>query len=115
MDRVGGMRNRITVQSFTATRDDMGGTVETWADKFTSWANVKFMTVGSDEKYRSEQVTNRTSVQFFLRKESGTVSTADRVVFDGLIYEVDAVVPTGDRLCFQILECYQMGEHKTAA
>jgi SPP1 family predicted phage head-tail adaptor len=113
MDMIGSMRHRIKVQALTSTRDNMGGTVDTWADKFTTWASAKFLTVGSDEKYQLGQLTNRTAVQFTIRKKSGVVSAADRVVFDSLIYEVDAVVPTGDYLEFQIIECYQMGEHKT--
>ena len=115
MDVVGRMRERLTVQEYTATRDNMGGVIETYADKFETWCGVRFLTIASDEKVRSEQLTSRTSVQFTIRTQSGVVSAADRIVFKTKIYEVDAVVPSGNFLEFQTLECYQISEFKTAA
>lgn len=38
--KAGQLRHRITLQVSTTTRDDYGGTIQTWADVATVWASV---------------------------------------------------------------------------
>lgn len=114
MDMTGKMRNRITVQAQTIERGPEGGEIPTWTDSFSAFAAVKVTTVGSDERISSNQLVGRTSVQFTIRKERRSVLTRNRVVFDGLIYEIDSVLPSGNMLEYLILECLQTGEQKTA-
>jgi SPP1 family predicted phage head-tail adaptor len=113
MDVVGKMRERVSLQKAAITRGSLGGEIETWVEAFTAYAAVDFLTTGSDERYRADQLTNRTAANITMRKEDRIVSAKDRVVYRGLIYEVDSVIPTGVRHEYLILECFQMGEHKT--
>lgn len=41
--RIGELRERVTLQTKTRTRDAMGGYAETWADTATVWALVRPM------------------------------------------------------------------------
>ena len=112
MDLVGSMRHKVIVQTATVVRGSLGGETLTWVNSFTAYAAVDFKPTGSDEKYRSEQLTNRTAVNITIRREGRTVSVKDRLAFDSVIYEIDSVLPTGDHHEYLILECFQMGEHK---
>lgn len=112
MDLIGSMRHRVTVQVATVARGSLGGETLTWVNSFTAYAAVDFKPTGSDEKYRAEQLTNRTAVNITIRREGRTVSAKDRLTFDSVVYEIDSVLPTGDHHEYLLLECFQIGEHK---
>ena len=114
MDNVGRLNRRLTVQTAAVTTGEGGGQVKTWADRFTAWCQVRFLTAGSDEGADSRQLTPTRTVLFTLRRENRTVLTTDRVAFNELLYEIRSVLPDGDRLEWLRLECEQTGEQKTA-
>jgi SPP1 family predicted phage head-tail adaptor len=113
MDAIGKMNTRLTVQGFTVARDAEGGEVKTWTDRFITYAGAEFMPVGSDEKFTSDQITTRTSVRFTIRKGDREISTKERLVYDGKIYEIDSVLPIGMRQVYLLIEAFQIGENKT--
>lgn len=106
------MNREIRIFSATVERDTEGGEIRTWSQRLKTYANAKFLTVGSDEKYTSGQIAPRTSAQFTIRKGDREISTAERLIFEGLIYEIDSVLPTGDRFQYLLIETFQTGEQK---
>jgi len=112
--KVGQMRNRITIQTATVSKGDLGGEELVWTDSFTAFAFAEYRRTGSDEKYRAKQLTNRTDCDFTIRREDRVISAKDRVLYDGRIFDIDSVLRNGVRQEFYLLECFQMGEQKTS-
>lgn len=89
-----GDRDRlITVQRATATTDDYGGEVQTWADIEKAWARVRFGT--AQEKREAAQTGGIQSATFEVDPTSAllTVTIADRILFDGSSWDISEVAP----------------------
>ena len=112
MDDVGRLNREIRIFSATVERDSEGGEIRTWSQSLKTYCAAKFLTVGSDEKNTSGQMTARMGAQFTIRKGDRVVSTVDRISFDGSVFEIDSVLPTGDRYQYLLIEAFQMGENK---
>mgnify|MGYP001056064592 CR=1 FL=1 len=83
--RAGKLDSTITVQRFTATVDDYGTPVESWATVATVRAQV--IQANTEEFLRGAGATDETAVIFRVRWING-LKTADRVQWDGQTFNI---------------------------
>lgn len=101
-DGAGQLDRRITIESYTATRDVLGGEVQTWATHTTVWAGVMYKELQSDESQMAgSQVASR-KVNFRIRYLS-TVTEKMRVNFESEYYDILSITHEG-RKRFTVLE-----------
>lgn len=103
MARPGALDERITIQRYTSTTDDMGGQVHTWADLDTVWADMA--PVGGSESWEEMRTTGMTRFRAIIRwQEDGNgqpkFTNLDRVTWRGREYAIEAVMPRGSRKSF---------------
>lgn len=86
--RAGRLDRRITLQDFTTSRDaTTNEPVKTWSDVATVWAQVKEM--GGREFDENSQYIGERKTSFFIRWRDD-LSLAQRVLYDGIVYEITA-------------------------
>lgn len=87
--KAGALSRRIKVQSRAGTQDALGQPVETWSDTLSAWADVR--TRGGLETIRDDREQPVGKVSFRIRYRTG-ITTAQRVVFNGVNYAITAVL-----------------------
>ena len=87
--RVGAMRDQITIQSHTSTRDTSGQNVSTWADSLSNVPARHFDT-GGGTSYRGQQL-EESIVAVFVVRFNDTINTKQQVVWNGTNYGITRV------------------------
>lgn len=106
---IGRMDERITLRRVTRTQDDLGGTVETWADLATVWAQVRASS-GREESdgQRVNPVTRFRAVIWWKCDATGApfYTAADKVIWRGREYGIESVAPIGrnDKMELRLVE-----------
>lgn len=89
--RAGELRHRVKVQSYTTTVDPSTGYREqAWADAAELWADVRHLS--GTESIRAAVDTSIVKASCRIRWRTG-ITAAMRVIFNGLIYDIEAVLP----------------------
>jgi SPP1 family predicted phage head-tail adaptor len=84
----GQLDRRIIIQRATRTTDAMNSVIETFATLATVWASVQYVSDG--ERAKSGQLNSSRVARFQIRYSStvALVNPKDRILFDGLIYDI---------------------------
>lgn len=82
---IGDLRHRITIQGADSDGDMMGGSPQTFTDKFSCFSGVKVDSGEKDE--RAERFERNLTIKFKIRYRDD-VSIYDRLVFDGQKFEI---------------------------
>ena len=83
--RAGELRSRITIESYTATRDSMGGEVKTWSTVATVWASKAHQT---SREFFVAAKTNAEMTDLFIARYRSGVTPKMRVSFDSKYYDI---------------------------
>lgn len=86
--RIGNMRERVTLQEATTTTDGFGGTIETWQDVAEVWARVE--PVKSTEAIVAGGIANIDDVLVHIRHRDDVAPTW-RLVWQGGTYSITGV------------------------
>mgnify|MGYP001248098692 FL=1 len=90
MLKAGQLRNKVTVQVNTDTRDAFGGVVNSWATRFSSFASID-PTSGS-ERLGSDKITADRSYEIVMRvNPSLSVSPQHRISWDSRLFDIESV------------------------
>lgn len=84
--RVGQLRERVTVQQFTETRNGIGAAVKSWSDVAEVWAEVR--TPSGRELMAAAQMHSVLTHMITIRYRDD-ITAAMRVVWRGVNLEVD--------------------------
>ncbi len=98
---VGGLRHRITFQSPVETSDGQGGTVVSWVDHATVWAEV-IPSQGS-ERFFSEQTQPVYDHKITIRYLA-TVTESMRVSFNNRIFQIQGRIKADERRFWQFVK-----------
>lgn len=101
-ERVGVMREQITIQAVTESRSASGHVTESWATYATVWCAVKYSMVNSDEELKADRKTAVGTVQFTTRYDAA-VTEKHRISYNSVIYDIMAITVTPD-LFYMTLE-----------
>lgn len=104
--RIGDLRERVTIQSATQSRDTFGAVTETWSDVAVVWANVTPLkyTSGVEALVNSQgrEVVN-TAYTITLRFRTG-VTERNKLIWNNTVLDVKRVIdPTGRREWLELL------------
>lgn len=102
---IGSLRERVTVQRKSATRDAIGGIIETWATLATLWAKVEPKSAG--EQYRRQQIQAAADWTVTIRYRTD-VAPADRLRWRGHEFEIVGLINTDMRRQFLELSCREL-------
>lgn len=85
----------------------------TWSDYLTVWAQAK--PISGAETFAASQFQAKADIQFLIRwsNASQTITTLDRVAFDGRTFDIVSVDEVGRREGLQILG-YTVAENPVA-
>lgn len=91
------MRHRLTVERYTATRDQFGGEVQAWSELLSRRCSVEYS--GGREFLNSQQEQTQLKALFRVRHDSATsgITPKDRIVFDGEYWDIETVINTRGR------------------
>lgn len=98
----GDLRERVTLQSVSTTRDIVGGLVESWATTATLWAKVEPMS--ARESWYRQQMNASASWKVSIRYRSG-VTSKQRIVWGTRTFEVRGVTDPDNRRRYLELAC----------
>lgn len=106
-ERVGAMREQITIQAVTESRSASGHVTESWATYATVWASVKYNLTNSDEEEKADRKTAVGTVQFTTRYD-GAVTEKHRIGYtpsggSATVYDIMAITVSPD-LFYMTLE-----------
>jgi SPP1 family predicted phage head-tail adaptor len=97
MIQAGKLDRRVTVQERTVVRDEAGGETVTWVARATVWASRRdYSNVSAREQVLANQLTPVSQVTFRIRHRSD-VELTDRLVHDGVAYDIQHIAEVGRR------------------
>jgi len=86
--KAGSLRNIITIQQTTQTRNDAGEIVNTWATYISPWANIS--PLQGREFWAAQQVQNEQAIRIRIRYASG-VNVRMRVLYNQRAWDIKSV------------------------
>jgi SPP1 family predicted phage head-tail adaptor len=92
--RAGQLRQRVTIQSKTASRDSFGEEDITWVDLATVWAAVE--PLRGREFLDGKMITAEVTTRIRIRHRSG-LTPEMRVVFGSITYDVLSIIHIEER------------------
>lgn len=87
--KIGDLRERVTIRTFTTSIDGVGERVTTWSDSVEVWANIKYQNTDSGEKEVGEKLTAHNGVTFTMRARE--LSETQRIAYRGDEYNIDRI------------------------
>lgn len=90
MMSAGKLNQRITFQQKVITRNGIGEEIATYADVCTVWAEA--IPLRGNAFFAANQQQHTVDVRFRIRQRSG-ISEQQRLVWNGVAYEVNNVIP----------------------
>ncbi|TXH48140.1 MAG: head-tail adaptor protein [Desulfurellales bacterium] len=102
--QAGKLRQRITIERATETRDAFGATLQSWGTLATVWAEVLPKAAG--EEFTSDAASERTSQGYTINlRYRSDVTTMMRVNWQSKLLDIESVAdPDGRRRALR-LEC----------
>lgn len=102
-ERIGKLDRRITIQSYTETKNNFGEKEIAWEDEATVWASITYANKGTGEDMAAKRETAMTTVLFTIRFNSAYKDKKKRLSYDSQIYDIISVKEEGRRR-FLIIE-----------
>ena len=87
------LRNRVTFQRFTITKDEYLNEEKVYVDMGTVWANIRNVSGKEYAKNGIDSANVTTSIRCRLNTLTSQVTEQDRIVFKGRIYNINAALP----------------------
>ena len=87
--KAGQLDQRVTVERFTSTTDELGQPIETWAPLFTCWAAVEPLT--GREYIAAQAAVSEVTARIRMRFRPW-MTAQDRVVHNGTTYGIVSVI-----------------------
>ena len=87
------LRHRVEVQAQQATFDEIGQPSTAWQTVAQLWANVRYVSGLSAIKSGADTSVTKVSI----RVRHGAFNAGQRVLHDGKVFDIQAVLPDGRR------------------
>lgn len=99
---LGRMRNRITIQQRTVSRDTDGAPLEAWSDYATVWAEIE--QTGGREFYAAKQINSKLTHEIRIHYNAAIVSSM-RVVWGTRTLFIESALQDEGAHRFTVLHC----------
>ena len=93
--RAGQLDRQVELQAKTVSQDDHGEEIETWTGIATIWAGRKDLR--GKEFFAAKQLSAEIACRWHVRYRNDITPDASRLVYEGNIYDVLAVIELGRR------------------
>lgn len=94
--RAGKLRQRITLQEVTETRDAVGGIIQTWADVRKVWAQVE--PLSGQERFAVDHAKADIDTRITVRGPSASdVTPKMRILFGAKIFDIESILDIESR------------------
>lgn len=100
----GKLDRRITIEGFTNAVNDYGTPVAVWTTKATVWAQL---VQRSTREYIRDQGAQDESLVIFRIRHLGSMTNADRVIFEGRALNIKEIATIGRRVGLE-LRCQEI-------
>lgn len=90
--KAGSLNKLVTIQAKTDTVDAIGQPVNTWVDVATVWADIRYLSGLESIKSDADVSIAKVSVRV---RYIADIKPSMRVVYEGVIYQIKAVLPSG--------------------
>ena len=87
--KAGQLDQRVTVERYTSTEDELGQPIEAWAPLFTCWAAVEPLT--GREYLAAQAAVSEVTAKIRMRFRPWMTSQ-DRVIHNGTVYQIQSVI-----------------------
>ena len=87
--KAGQLDQRVTVERYTSTEDELGQPIEAWAPLFTCWAAVEPLT--GREYLAAQAAVSEVTAKIRMRFRPWMTNT-DRVIHNGTTYGIQSVI-----------------------
>ena len=104
--RAGQLDQRVTVERFTSTQDELGQPIESWAPLFTCWAAVEPLT--GREFIAAQAAVSEVTARIRMRFQPW-MTAQDRVVHNGTTYGIESLVDVRSENRELVLMCKAVG------
>ena len=101
-DNVGDMRHRVSIRTFTTTRNAAGEELRTWSELAAVWAAAEHKTGGSSEVEQAAQTTAKISVVFRIRYRTD-INEKMVIVWNSKAWNIRSLLPDYD-MTYLIIE-----------
>lgn len=96
--RAGRLKDRVTIQNYTVTKDAIGGENKTWAAYATR--NCSIEPLNGKEFFAAQGESTEVSVRIRFRREPGLLNTKRRLIDNRVspqvIYDIQSVINPGN-------------------
>jgi len=110
--QAGKLRERVTIQRETVTRDSFGAEVNPWKDVATVWASVRARTIQSTGETfvaTADQVLATISHTVRIRQRAG-LSPKMRLLWGNRVLQIEAISDPTGRKAEMLLQCQEIVE-----
>lgn len=104
---IGKADRQATIQSLSVALDAAGQPIETWSNTVTVWARL--INQAGSERFTAQQVVGRNVTTFRIRFREGLDVKRNRLLYDGLQYDIHAIRELGRREAIE-LDCSARSE-----
>ena len=87
--KAGDLDQRVTVERYTSTQDELGQPIESWAPLFTCWAAVEPLT--GREYLAAQAAVSEVTAKIRMRFRPW-MTAQDRVIHNGITYGIQSVI-----------------------
>ena len=105
--QIGRLRERVTIQSKSVSRDGFGAEVIAWVNVATVWADVRSTDGTENVESTVDQMVATISHSVLIRHRAG-LSPAMRVVWRGKVLRILSVVEKDNRQRQLLLKCSEV-------
>ena len=96
-DIIGQMRNRVSIRSFTTSRNNAGEELRSWSQLAEVWAAIEHKTGGSGEAEQGAETVAQTSAVFRIRHRTD-VHEKMMIVWNGKAWNIRSILPDFDKM-----------------
>ena len=104
--KAGQLDQRVTVERFSRTEDELGQPIESWAPLFTCWAAVEPLT--GREYLAAQAAVSEVTARIRMRFRPW-MTAQDRVIHNGTIYMIESLVDVRSENRELVLMCKAVG------
>ena len=104
--KAGQLDQRVTVERYTSTQDELGQPIESWAPLFTCWAAVEPLT--GREYLAAQAAVSEVTARIRMRFRPW-MTAQDRVIHNGTIYMIESLIDVRSENRELVLMCRAVG------
>jgi SPP1 family predicted phage head-tail adaptor len=104
--KAGDLDQRVTVERFTSTEDELGQPIQTWAPLFTCWAAVEPLT--GREYLAAAALVSEVTARIRMRFRPW-MTAQDRVIHNGTTYGIESLIDVRSGNRELVLMCRAIG------